>query len=463
MRQPWSLAASLVVQVSALTVIMMFGFFFLVFVVMQTKLADRVHMRALADNSESIAELARLIEISPIELQLSILNAYSGKARFGLVVSDFADDAHPHPVFLQRMQQTESELSSIYLNNEIRFRTLNNAQLRDQSTLPLPSAAASTSIGWAVAAVEIFLPLSTGQTLLVRLAPAIVMRSSTVGLIAISIVILCFSLALGVALSVVMSGPIRQLERQAGSVELAEIGATISEKGPLELRRLARVLNTMRVRLGDLIREREQIVAAIAHDIRTGLTRLRLRFDDENVISLSAIEGDLRHIETLVTDMLAYARAESPTGPHELVQLGDFVKDLAESSPFDVVFDIDDEILPFEIAADPVAMRRLFDNLIDNARRYGSSEVRIKMTAVGKNMEISILDDGPGLPADQLEAIFQPFRRMESSRNRNTGGSGLGLGIARAIARAHGASLRLENRAEGGLAAILTFSDSLRT
>lgn len=462
MRKPWSLAASLVVQVSALTVVSMFGFFILFLVLMQTKLADRVHMRALADNAESIAELARLIEVSTKEIQLSILSAYTSRARVAFIVSDAAVDAHPHPDFLRAMQRTQSDAAGLYLHDEVRFKTLGIAQLNDQYPSP-PYSISGTPIGWAVAAVEIFVPLGTGQTLIVRLAPAVVMRSSTIGIIAVSIVIVCFAIALGFALATVMLGPIRQLERAAGRVELAETGTTIPEKGPLELRRLARVLNKMRVRLGDLIREREQIIAAIAHDIRTGLTRLRLRFDDDDTVSLSVIEGDLNHIETLVTDMLAYSRAESPDGPRELLQLEDFVKSLAESSPFDVSFDLHETISPFEIAADPVALRRLFDNLIENARRYGNGKIGIEMAPIGNGVAISILDNGPGLPPDQLETVFQPFHRMESSRNRNTGGSGLGLGIARAIARAHGASLRLENRAQRGMAAIVTFPDSLRT
>jgi len=115
------------------------------------------------------------------------------------------------------------------------------------------------------------------------------------------------------------------------------------------------------------------------------------------------------------------------------------------------------------IAGDPVALRRLFENLIENARRYGGGRIAVRVLTAGDGREIRIEDDGPGLPADQLEAVFQPFLRGEASRNRATGGTGLGLGIAKSIARAHGATLRLENRPEGGLAAIVRFPAHLRT
>ena len=115
------------------------------------------------------------------------------------------------------------------------------------------------------------------------------------------------------------------------------------------------------------------------------------------------------------------------------------------------------------IVGDPVALRRLFENLIENARRYGGGEIAVRLVKLAGGREVRIEDNGPGLPEDQLDTVFEPFRRGENSRSRETGGIGLGLGIARAIARAHGAKLRIENRPEGGLVAIVHFPECLST
>ena len=119
--------------------------------------------------------------------------------------------------------------------------------------------------------------------------------------------------------------PIRQLEQDAAEVELGGTGTAISETGPAELRRISAALNRMRERLSVLIREREQMVAAIAHDVRTGLTRIRLRMDERGAVSADEIESDIAQMEALITDMLAYARAESPSGPRVLIRLDEFV------------------------------------------------------------------------------------------------------------------------------------------
>jgi signal transduction histidine kinase len=111
----------------------------------------------------------------------------------------------------------------------------------------------------------------------------------------------------------------------------------------------------------------------------------------------------------------------------------------------------------FHLAGNPVALTRLFDNLLENARRYGSGHVVIRTKAGGEGFTVDIEDDGPGIPAHEMERIFEPFVRGESSRSRETGGTGLGLAIARAIAQAHGAVITLSNRPEGGLRARTLF------
>jgi len=207
----------------------------------------------------------------------------------------------------------------------------------------------------------------------------------------------------------------------------------------------------MRSRLAGLVREREQIMVAIAHDIRTGLTKLRLRMDASAALSPQIIEPDIAQMEHLLADMMAYARAEHPvTGP-ELVEIGALVSALAQAAPYPV--QMETAASDFHVAGNPVALTRLFDNLLENARRYGAGEIVVRMTTGGDGFSVDILDDGPGIPSHEMDRIFEPFVRGESSRNRETGGTGLGLAIARAIAHAHGAQITLSNRPEGGLRA----------
>ncbi|MEM9939413.1 MAG: ATP-binding protein [Pseudomonadota bacterium] len=457
-----TLVNSIVARVTAITVFSMFFVFFLIWILMQTPLADRLYARILADNADNISELVWLIETSPREIQPFIVSAYKGPARAAAIVPEMPPDARQRPQLLKFIEVNEGDMSQRLIGGDIRFRILKALQMRQQTANDPLTYPQSLKIV-AVSVLEVSMPLDDGRVLLIRLAPAVVLNSQVLGGALISMLVLAFALALSFALAIVMLGPVRRLERDADRIGLIEAGAGISENGPIELRRIARALNRMHKRLGGLILERSQIGAAIAHDIRTGLTKLRLRFYDDDTVSLSKIEGDLTQMETLITDMLSYARAESPEGPRELVRIGSFVKDVAQSAPIPIVYEASPAADRFEIAGDPVALRRLFDNLIENARRYGEGEIRIEVIKGADQLNIRVLDNGPGLPADQLEAMFEPFRRMEASRSRGTGGSGLGLGIARSIARAHGATLRLENRQEGGLAAILSFPDALKT
>jgi len=144
--------------------------------------------------------------------------------------------------------------------------------------------------------------------------------------------------------------------------------------------------------------------------------------------------------------------------------MGRFLSQTAADAPTGVTFSstLDGES-EFTIAGDPVALRRLFENLLENARRYGGGEISLTASIEAGGLMVRIEDNGPGIPDDQLEAVFKPFQRLETSRNRATGGTGLGLGIARSVAMAHGASLWLENRREGGLAAIVRFPKDMRT
>ncbi len=450
----WS---SIVFKVTVLTKAWLMMMFIGLVLLMQTPILSQfLYPKALSDTADSIAELVWLLEASPETIDPFILSVYEGGFRSAAISSDFAATLEPDAVWQASLVEGDSDVAARLAGRDIRFESLGFFQLRERLR---QNGAKSIPF---TAALQVGIELRDGRVLNVWLVPALSLSRQPTALVTLALTFLLLSVALGLAIATVTLRPIRQLEQDAARVELGEIGEAVSETGPAELQRVSSALNRMRKRLTGLIREREQMVAAIAHDVRTGLTRIRLRMDARGAVTADEIEGDIAQMEALISDMLAYARAESPSGPQELIRLDQFVRSMAEAALYPIKLSVPEDG-DFIIVGDPVALRRLFENLIENARRYGGGEIAIRLLSVNGGREVRIEDDGPGLPEDQLDTVFEPFRRGESSRNRETGGTGLGLGIAQAIARAHGAKLRIENRPEGGLVAIVQFPQRLRT
>jgi len=228
------------------------------------------------------------------------------------------------------------------------------------------------------------------------------------------------------------------------------------ETGPTEVRRAAHAFNTMQSRLASYIQERTRILAAMSHDLKTPITRLRLRaelLEDDDLRTKFA--KDLEEMEYMVAATLDFMRGVDNPEPVQPVD----IMALLESLQADAA-EIGQEVRLEGIAArpypcKPAAMKRCLGNLIDNAVKYGKSSTVI-VNDHDKQLQIHILDQGQGIPEAELERVFEPFYRLESSRSRDTGGTGLGLGIARNIAQMHGGELMLRNRPSGGLEAILT-------
>jgi signal transduction histidine kinase len=230
----------------------------------------------------------------------------------------------------------------------------------------------------------------------------------------------------------------------------------LAEDGPIEVRRAAAAFNTMQARLQVYLREREQMLAAVSHDLRTPITRLRLRAELIGDDALRAkFAHDLAEMETMTSAALDFLRG---AGRDEAVQPVDMLA-LLESLQADME-EVGHEVsvqggtcAPYP--ARPLALKRCLTNLIDNAIKYGErAAVRVEDDAA--QLRIIVSDNGPGIPEAEIELVFEPFYRVEGSRNRATGGVGLGLSVARDIAHAHGGDLTLRNRAGGGLEVILT-------
>ncbi len=272
------------------------------------------------------------------------------------------------------------------------------------------------------------------------------------------LVALLLTLAVVVGLSLLgVRGLTRPLAQIAGAAQA--LGRDLDhpplpEDGSTELAATARAFNRMQERLQGYLRDRERLFSAISHDLKTPITRLRLRAELLDDAALRAkFVRDLAELDLMVKGALQSVKDtdihENPEPVDVAALLAAMREDLLLRG---AVLEVRGSAAP--IRARPLALKRCLTNLVDNAVFYGErAEVRLEDGA--EALAVRIRDRGPGIPEDKLEAVFEPFVRLEPSRNRNTGGTGLGLGIARHIARAHGGELSLHNHPGGGLEARL--------
>jgi signal transduction histidine kinase len=230
----------------------------------------------------------------------------------------------------------------------------------------------------------------------------------------------------------------------------------LPEVGPVEVSRAARAFNTMQTRLARFIDERTRLLTAMSHDLKTPLTRMRLRAELLEDSSLRKnFEADLLELEAMVTQTLEFMRGLSTREPSQLVDVMGLLESLqADNETMGRTLTISGRAAR-SVQGVPQLLKRCLSNLIDNAVLYGEcAEIRVEEGA--EQLAIRVRDHGPGIPDSELDKVFEPFYRIEGSRNRETGGTGLGLSIARSIAQAHGGDVRLRNHERGGLEAILT-------
>lgn len=230
----------------------------------------------------------------------------------------------------------------------------------------------------------------------------------------------------------------------------------LPETGSPELRRAARAFNRMQGRLRRLVGDRTLMLAAISHDLRTALTRLRLRteFIGDDTQRARA-EGDVAEMQAMLEATLAFARDEATEEAHEPVDLASMAQALCDNASDAGGAARYDGPARLVLSCPPAALRRALANLIDNAIAYGG-EADVGLAEDADSVRFTIADRGPGIPEAQREAVFAPFRRLETSRSRETGGSGLGLAIARTAVRRCGGDIALGDRAGGGLEAVVT-------
>nr|CRH06117.1 putative integral membrane sensor signal transduction histidine kinase [Candidatus Magnetococcus massalia] len=232
----------------------------------------------------------------------------------------------------------------------------------------------------------------------------------------------------------------------------------LDQSGSREVREVVTAFNAMQARIVQHVQERSAMLAAVSHDLHTPLTRMRLRVEMLKEAKLrDALLGNLTEMENMTESAMDYIQGSEGMEEVRLTDLPSLLEELEESwreIGQDVTVQCCD-LSPFPLM--PRSFRRALSNLIQNGVKYGK-RVEVKATMHGERLRISVADQGPGIPEDQMERMLRPFKRLDASRNSKTGGTGLGLSIVDSIVQAHGGKLTMRNRPEGGLEVILTIS-----
>lgn len=263
-------------------------------------------------------------------------------------------------------------------------------------------------------------------------------------------------ITLAVLLSRWLTGPLDRLAFSARSLFVGgENGHGVAEEGPREVRTLAGAINEMHRRINRLVSDRTQMLAAISHDLRTPLTRLRLRANAiTDVDARAAFERDIAEMEEMIDAALGFLRENSeqePVEPVDIAAILQTIVDEASDAGRQITIDMPRTLV---VRGRHLALKRALTNLVENGVKYGGVAV-VKARKSANEIVVEVADKGPGIPAEQLEAVFSPFYRLDDARSRSTGGYGLGLTVARTVARNHGGDVTLANRDEGGLQATL--------
>ena len=249
-----------------------------------------------------------------------------------------------------------------------------------------------------------------------------------------------------------LSSPMSTLAEAAERLGRDPEAPPLRVTGPAEMQTVTTAFNEMQDRLRRYVQDRTAMIGAVAHDLRTPLTRLRFRVESVPEPLRSKMTADMEQMDAMIAATMAFARDVTKTGERSRLELSSLVQSVADEMA-DTGADVSAETKgPVVIEGDPIALRRLVANLLDNAVKFGARARARVYTEPGAAV-IEVDDDGPGLGIADREKVFEPFFRGEPSRNRATGGAGLGLAVVRAVARAHGGDAALENLPGGGLRA----------
>ena len=248
-----------------------------------------------------------------------------------------------------------------------------------------------------------------------------------------------------------LAAPLRMLVAATDAIGRGPPVQLDAARGPGEIRRVARAFNAMQGRIEKLLKDRTDALAAVSHDLRTPIARMRLRADVGGAREdQAALVRDLAELEAMLDDLLAYLRGETDPEPARRTNIAATLQTLVDNATdagLESSYAGPDQCV---LVVRSLALKRAFANLINNAIAYGEC-ARVTLEETATQSIVLVDDDGPGIPETERDAVFEPFYRGDASRNRAKGGMGLGLAIARAAVSREGGSVELANRDEGGL------------
>jgi two-component system OmpR family sensor kinase len=252
-----------------------------------------------------------------------------------------------------------------------------------------------------------------------------------------------------------LAAPIDRFAEAAQRLGADTHAPPVPREGPPEMRKAVDAFNAMQARVNRLLQERTHMIAAIAHDLRTPLTRLSFRLDGLPSPLGDKVDADIQEMKAMISAALDFIRDRSLGVQRQPLDFRLLVESVADD-----LVDVGHEVSvqsgsAITLQGDPVALRRAVVNLVENGLKYGH-RVRLRLRTSGDDCVLEVDDDGPGIPEAMQQHVFTPFFRLEASRNRDTGGIGLGLATVRAIVLDHGGIVALRNRKEGGLRVVVT-------
>ncbi|WP_374574349.1 ATP-binding protein [Phenylobacterium sp.] len=247
-----------------------------------------------------------------------------------------------------------------------------------------------------------------------------------------------------------LAAPIRRFAEAADRLGGDPSASEVEVSGPAEVRMAGEAFNRMQERLQRYVENRTTIVGAVAHDLRTPLARMRFLLETPTEDMRVRLAREIDEMDAMVGATMAFVRDSTTKAVRADMDLSSLLESLADDAAEEGHAVCASEMPQAVVHADPVGLRRLFDNLIRNGVKF-ASDVTVDLRIEGGDAVVEVADNGPGLPPHDLERVFEPFYRSEASRNRETGGIGLGLAVVRSIARAHGGDATMHNRPGGGL------------
>ncbi|MCM2365282.1 ATP-binding protein [Pseudomonas sp. SR18] len=251
-----------------------------------------------------------------------------------------------------------------------------------------------------------------------------------------------------------LSRPIQRLSEAAERLSLDLDSPPLDESGPQEARKAASTFNLMQRRIREQVSQRARMLGAVSHDLRTPLSRLKLRLEQIDDTRLQGqMRQDLDDMIGMLDATLSYLHEQRTSETRHWLDVQALVESLSENAQ-DQGCDVQFAGTCVPLQVQPMALRSCLNNLIDNALRYAGT-ARVELEDSREALIIRVIDHGPGIAADQREAVFEPFFRLEGSRNRNSGGVGLGMTISKDAAERLGGRLSLEETPGGGLTAVM--------